>query len=101
MCQNAAIIKNGEIITYDRVRNLVRFVAKETYIVHVDKIQSLDALRQYHPVMVDEMTFEVEINKKEKLNDFIAQLTPLGMELSDLRPKGNRLEKLFLKILGK
>ena len=99
MCRHAAIIKNGEIIAHDRVKNLVQFVEKETYVVHVEHIQALDQLKEFSPVTLDENTFEVELNKKENLNDFIADLTQAGMVLTDLRPKGNRLEKLFLKIL--
>ena len=34
-----------------------------------------------------------------KLNDFILILTQLNMVVIDMRPKGNRLEKLYLKIL--
>ncbi len=99
MCRHAAIIKNGEIIAHDRVKNLVQFMEKETYVVHVEHIQALDQLKEFSPVTLDENTFEVELNKKENLNDFIADLTQAGMVLTDLRPKGNRLEKLFLKIL--
>lgn len=99
MCKNAAIIKNGEIIAHDRVANLVRLIEKEEYLIHVDKIQSLEKLTAFRPIKIDETTFEVELGKKEKLNDFITQLTNLGMVLIDIRPKGNRLEKLYLKIL--
>ena len=99
MCRNAAIIKNGEIISCDRVKNLVQLLEQETYIVHVEQIHSLEKLATYRANRVDENTFEVELSKKERLNDFIAKLSESGMFLTDLRPKGNRLEKLFLKIL--
>lgn len=99
MCRNAAIIKNGEIISCDRVKNLVQLIEKETYVIHVERIQALEKLSPYAPKKIDEHTFEMEWNKKDKLNDFIIQLTALGMVVTDIRPKGNRLEKLYLKIL--
>ncbi len=99
MCRRAAIIKNGEIIANDSVRKLVQLVEDETFVVHVEHLQSLDGLSAFKPKIVDETTFEVDISKKESLNEFIAKLTAAGMSVVDLRPKGNRLEKLFLKIL--
>ncbi|MBN1870785.1 MAG: ABC transporter ATP-binding protein [Candidatus Omnitrophica bacterium] len=100
LCRRAAIIKDGLIIANDRVKNLVKMVARETYIVHVDAIRSLEKIRGYHPVMIDENTFEVELSKEERLNEFIAYLSQLGMVVTDFRPKGNRIEKLFLHILN-
>lgn len=99
MCRQAAIIKNGEIIAHDKVKNLVQLLEKETYVVHVESIRNLEKFNGYNAVRIDDNTFEVELNKKEKLNDFIAKLSDAGMAVTDLRPKGNRLEKLFLKIL--
>jgi len=100
LCRQAAIIKDGAIIANDRVKNLVKLVNKETYTVHVDKICGLEKLQNYNPVVIDEHTFEVDLSKEEPLNDFIAHLIQLGMEVTDFRPKGNRIEKLFLNILN-
>ena len=99
MCQNAAMIKHGEIIAKDQVKNLVRLIEEETYVVHVDRPTSLEKLNSFRPVKIDDTTFEIELNKTEKLSDFIAQLTKSEINIVDLRPKGNRLEKLFLKLL--
>lgn len=99
LCRQAAIIKDGEIIANDRVKNLVKMVERETYTVHVDGIRSLEMLKGNNPVVIDDTTFEVELSKEERLNDFIAFLTKLGMVVTDFRPKGNRIEKLFLNIL--
>ena len=38
--------------------------------------------------------------KKISVNDFIKHLIQLGMEVTDFRPKGNRIERLFLNILN-
>lgn len=100
LCRQAAIIKDGQIIANDRVKNLVKLVAKETYIVHVDAIRSLERIKGFNPVVIDENTFEVDLSKEERLNEFIAYLSQLGMVVTDFRPKGNRIEKLFLNILN-
>ena len=100
MCRNAAIIKNGKIISSDTVRNLVRLLEVETYVIHVDKVVALDALSQYRPKKIDDNTFEIEFDKKDRMQHFLGQAASLGMEVTDLRPKGNRMEKLYLKILN-
>ncbi len=99
MCRNAAIIKHGEIITNDAVKNLIQLIEQETYVVHVNRITELAALKNYNPLRLDDTTFEMDFQRKERLSDFIARLSGLGMELTDIRPKGNRLESLYLKIL--
>ncbi len=99
MCRNAAIIKHGEIIAYDSVKTLVNMVEVETYVTHVNRIHSLEKLAMYKPVVVDETTFEVEIKSGKNLHEFMDRVYEIGMTVSDLRPKGNRMEKLFLKIL--
>ncbi len=99
MCQNAAIIKNGEIIKNDKVKNLVNLIEQETYVIHAQAVQFLDQLKGYHCRVIDENTFEVELDKKAGLNDLIGQVSALGIKMTDIRPKGNRLEKLFLRIL--
>jgi len=100
LCRQAAIIKDGVIITNDRVKNLVKLVTKETYTVHVDKICAMEKLRKYNPVVIDDNTFDVDLSKEERLNEFIVYLSDLGMAVTDFRPKGNRIEKLFLNILN-
>jgi ABC-2 type transport system ATP-binding protein len=98
MCRHAAIIKNGEIIAYDPVKKLIGLVEKETYVIHVDKIKALESFNNYKPKAVDETTFEVELNNG-KMNEFLNEVMRSGMLVHDVRPKGNRMEKLFLKIL--
>jgi ABC-2 type transport system ATP-binding protein len=99
MCRNAAIIKNGQIIKNDRVRNLVQLLEQETYVVHVKEIRALERLKEFNPRLIDENTLELELNKKETLNDVFVKISSAGMTVVDMRPKGNRLEKLYLGIL--
>lgn len=99
MCRHAAIIKNGEIIKNDRVRNLLNILDEETYAVTVKHVEPFNRLQEFHPKVIDENTIEVELTKSQSLNDFIAGLAQDGMTVTDLRPKGNRMEKLYLKIL--
>jgi len=79
MCRHAAIIKNGEIIKRDLVRNLVELMEKDTYVVIVKQIGDLDEIKEYKPFVIDENIMEVELNRKSDLHDFILRLTEAGM----------------------
>lgn len=101
MCRNAAIIKDGEIIRQDSVRNLMQVLKEETYVIIVQEMKSLERIRSYDPVQVDANTLEVVINREEELNEFIMRLMASGFIIKDIHPKSRRLEKLFLKLLAK
>ena len=99
LCRNVAIIKNGKIIIHDHINNLLASLEEETYVIHVRDTNAVSLLENYQTRIIDTSTFEVDLNKKESLNDFIEQLSQKGIKLVDIRPKGNRLERLFLKLL--
>jgi len=99
MCHNCAIIKEGEIVRLDSVRNLLMTVPQDTYRVTVKEMLSLDGVKAFKPVIIDEHTLDFEIKEREELNEVILKLAQAGFVITDLHPKGNRLEKLFLDIL--
>ncbi len=101
MCRYAAIIKDGEIVKQDSVRNLTRILQEETYVVTVVEMKPLDSVQSYRPVVADQNTLEVEITRKEDLNALITKLMAAGFVITDIHPKSRRLEKLFLKLLAK
>jgi ABC-2 type transport system ATP-binding protein len=95
MCRNAAIIKTGEIIREDKVKNLLNSVEKETYL-----IDTKAPVTKSKFTIVDENTLEVVLKKGMPLNAIISQLSAEGIEVAGIRPRGNRLEDLFLNILN-
>ena len=99
MCRNAAIIKEGKIISLDSVRNLNKLITQETYVIAVKKVESLAGLEAYKPMVIDEHTLEVDLNRDEQLNDLLIKLIKNGFDITDVHPKGQRLEKLFLSLL--
>ncbi len=99
MCRNAAIIKEGKIVSLDSVKNLNKLITQETYVIAVKKMQSLSGLEVYKPVVIDEHTLEVDLNRDEQLNELLIKLIKNSFEITDVHPKGQRLEKLFLSLL--
>lgn len=100
MCRNAAIIKGGEIIMCDSVKKLVAVMEREVYVVSVQQVKPSVVLEKYQPRVIDETTLEVELSRKDTLHDFVFHLAQAEMILTDIRPKGHRLEKLFLEVLN-
>lgn len=99
LCRNASIIKQGEIVKNGKVKDLLKLIDKETYVVTVDLVRPLDTLKMFNVQPVDEHSFEIDLDKNNSLNHVVTLIAEAGMHVTDLRPKGNRMEKMFLKIL--
>lgn len=101
MCRNAAIINKGDIVRQDSVKGLKDLITEDAYVITVKELKPLEALARYKPVVIDAHSFEVQINRHQQLNDFIKDMMNGDFNFTDVHPKENRLEKLFLEILKK
>lgn len=100
MCRNAAMIKDGVIITNDSVRNLVGKMDMETYVVHVDRVKDLARLTEVNARRIDGNTFTLDLAKGTDISELLSRVCQTtGMRIQDFRPQGNRMEKLFLELL--
>lgn len=100
LCKNAAIIKEGKIIKNDTVKNLLRALDSEVYVLDVNDVQALPAVSSFKLTLVDSHTIEAEINKNQSINNLVTELSTNKINLIGIRPKGNRLEELFLNVLS-
>jgi len=102
LCQNAAIIKEGQIIKNDSVKNLLKSLDKETYVIETENLSKQNLkLKSFKTNFIDVNTFEVIVEKKNSLNELIMELSQANIKVNGIRPKGNRLEEMFLDILSK
>lgn len=93
LCKNIAIIKNGEIVRKDSTKNLLASIEEESYLISVTKIpHSLKTDFQ----VIDNQTIEVTINPSSSINNLVVQLNEQKIQMLNIKPKGNRLEQLFL-----
>jgi ABC-2 type transport system ATP-binding protein len=102
LCKNAAIIKQGEIIKNDSVRNLVNSLDTESYLLNITKIgKAVSELKDFTITKSTNDTLEVDIKKGQNINQLIKELDKQEIKVINIQPKENRLEKLFLNILSK
>jgi len=99
LCRNVAIIKEGQIVKRDSVKRVLASLEKETYVAEVLNLKNHENVKEFTLEKIDSETVEVELYKKDSLTDFVQAMSKAGMTIKSIRPKGNRLEQLFLNIL--
>lgn len=100
MCKHAAIIKDGRMVHHDRVDVLMKLIDETHYLVTVKQMLTLEALQDYTPQVVDAHTLEVRFDQRHDLAGMMHDFKEAGFEVTDFRPKAQRLEALFLKLLN-
>jgi ABC-2 type transport system ATP-binding protein len=102
LCKNAAIIKDGEIIRNDSVKNLMNSLDSETYSVTTAPNDStISPIDGFEMQKINNETIEIDVKTGTKLNVLVSELTKQNIEILEIKPKNNRLEKLFLTVLKK
>lgn len=100
LCRNIAIINNGEIVQNSSIRDLLRQLHREVFIL--DCIETLpDAvdIASFVTRRVDDHTLEVEVEKGQHINQVFNQLDALGVHISSMRNRANRLEEMFVTLV--
>lgn len=100
LCRNIAIIDEGRIVHDGSMRDLLRQLHTETFVL--DAASSLPAdieVPGYPTVRVDDHCLEVLVDKDQSLNAVFAELSRRDIEILSLRNKTNRLEEMFVSLL--
>lgn len=102
LCRNVAIIDKGKIVKNTSVKDLIKQLNKETFILDLNKeINDIEPLDGYPLTLVDSTTIEVALDKSKSLNQLFDHLTAHGLEIISMRNKANRLEELFIDMVEK
>ena len=102
LCRNIAIIDKGTIVQNTSVKNLIKQLNKETFILDIKKeIKECPVATGYPIVMTDSHTLEVAVDKNKSLNQLFSVLSEQGIEIVSMRNKANRLEELFIDMVEK
>jgi ABC-2 type transport system ATP-binding protein len=100
LCRNLALIDHGRILERCSVRELLRRLEKQTFLLDLprplDRELAIEGLK-----VLDPQHLEVELRGGQSLNRLFEELSRQGVEVSSLRNKANRLEELVLDLLGR
>ncbi len=100
LCREIAIINGGRIVEQGRTRDLLAKLQTETFefnlraAQHVAPVVDGYAIRQ-----IDPTTLEVDVDKRQNVNELFAALGAQGVEVISMRNKVNRLEELFVRMV--
>ncbi|MFZ5593010.1 MAG: ATP-binding cassette domain-containing protein [Pseudomonadota bacterium] len=101
LCRNIAIIDHGRIIENTGMRQLLNRMNSHTLVL--DLVNPLDAVPElpgFIASRVDDHILEVEVSRDVNINMLFTALSARGIEVGSLRNKTNRLEELFIRLVG-
>lgn len=102
LCRNIAIINHGDIVENTSIRDLLRRLHREVFIVDAaDTLPPSLSLEAFEMRRVDDHTLEIEVEKGQHLNDAFAALDAAGVRVVSMRNRANRLEEMFVTLLEK
>jgi len=100
MCRSVAIIDRGRIIERDTMANVLRKLQAETFVFDLHSpLAAAPVIPGYTATLPDPSTLEIEVSRRQSLNEIFAQLTAHGIQVDSMRNKVNRLEELFVRLV--
>jgi ABC-2 type transport system ATP-binding protein len=100
LCRNVAIINHGKIVTQGSIKDLLRDLNSETFL-----LDTQDALPPGIEVpgfvlrQVEPQCLEVDLAKGQDLAQVFTALSGAGVTVVSMRNKENRLERMFVNVL--
>lgn len=101
LCKNIAIIDQGLIVEDTSMKQLLSKLDKETFIFDlVAPVSTLPNLNGLSSKLIDPTTVEIEILRKDNINQVFDVFTRNNINVCSMRNKSSRLEELFLDLLN-
>jgi ABC-2 type transport system ATP-binding protein len=99
LCRNIAIIDHGRLIENTNMKNLLRQLRRETFVLDTQQPvyeipEDLKGVRR-----IDDTTLEADIEKGDDLGRVFSELHGRGIVVTSMRNKSNRLEQLFIDLV--
>lgn len=104
LCRNIAIIDKGIIVKNTNMKSLLSTLTVETFILDIDPIKDQPSSFKLNNIvsrLIDSSTLEIDVEKTQTINHVFSQLSALGINVNSMRNKSNRLEELFVNLIGK
>lgn len=101
LCRNIGIIDEGVLVENTSIRELLSKLHIETFVMDLSRpIQQLPDLSGFKIRLIDSTTLEVDVLKDERINDVFQVLSQHDIQVISMRNKANRLEELFVNLVG-
>ncbi len=100
LCNNIAIINNGEVVESTSMKDLLSRLHVETFVL--DLKEPLEILPEMDGVTLrqrDPNTIEADLDKSRSLNFLFEKLSEHDIRVLSMRNKTSRLEELFINLL--
>jgi len=102
LCRNIAIIDQGRIVENTSMKRLLKTLQTEIFLLDLrESLEVVPSINGYPLRLVDHHTLEVQVEKSLGLNELFVQLGAHNIQVLSLRNKTNRLEELFVSLVGK
>jgi ABC-2 type transport system ATP-binding protein len=98
LCRNIAIIDRGRLIENTTMKRLLRTLNRETFILDIEA-PLLEAPAVPGIRFIDETTLEADVERDASLTRVFSDLAANGINVTSMRNKSNRLEKLFIDLV--
>jgi len=106
LCRNIGIIDHGTLIENTNMRELLSRLQRETFVLDIaEPLNELPDLKECEIKgcelkLIGEQTLEVSLPRDQAVNDLFDYLTQHSIKVLSMRNKTNRLEQLFMDMLG-
>ncbi len=101
LCRNIAIIDKGKIVENTSMKSLLAKLEHEVFVLDLRQpVETPPRIDGMAITQCDPLTLEVSVSRNTSLNDVFRMLDGHGIEVMSLRNKHNRLETLFLDLVG-
>jgi len=100
LCRNIAIINEGQIVENTSVKRLLRQLHREVFILDCAEDLPEDiVIEGFVTRRLDAHTMEVEVEKGQHINEVFSQLDAIGIHISSMRNRANRLAEMFVNLV--
>lgn len=100
LCRRVAIIDKGNILKDCPIKELLGELKKQTFVLDVRGAAKATEDMPEGFRRIDDHTVEVDVDEGDTLNSKFSLLTDMGVEVSSMKNKTNRLEELFLRLVS-
>ena len=97
LCDQVAIIDQGQIAENDSMSNVLSKLKIEIFILNIkNPLEKSPIINGYKAKLNKPQEIEIHVKQGQSLNDVFIQLKELGVQVLSMRNKTNRLEELFI-----